>query len=93
LNLPKSGNQRIVWDSLAELFRDEGSLDETVARLPERKPSKVPCLLLEEAIQKVQLRLPVEHKRQRERAIEAVKGLINRRLLGFDSGYIWPMTS
>ena len=78
---PKSGNQRVVWDALGELFRKAGNAKPEGA--PESLPKGRPCITLEAAIDKTRTRLVCDPKRQTERTQAAITGLVNRGLLGY----------
>jgi phage/plasmid primase-like uncharacterized protein len=84
---PKSGNQRIIWDSLGELFRAAGDI--APAGAPAELPNGRPCLRLEDAISKTRCRLACDQKRQTERTQSAITGLINRGLIECREGWIW----
>lgn len=80
---PKGGNQRIVYDALAPLFRESTKFGK------EDAPATRPCLELEEAIERVKDRLAVEPKRRRERVQQAVTGMVASGVLGCSGGWIW----
>lgn len=80
---PKGGNQRIVYDALAPLFRDFGKFGKADA------PSTRPCLEIEDAIERVKDRLACEPKRRRERVQQAITGMVASRVLGCSEGWIW----
>lgn len=84
---PKSGNQRMIWDALGELFADVDISGQPEA--PDDLPFGRPGLRLDEAIEKTRTRLLCESKRQTERAHVAITGLINRGLLVHREGWIW----
>lgn len=84
---PKSGNQRVIWDALGELFRAAGSYAPEGA--PKELPPGRPCLRLEDAITGTRTRLVCDTKRQTERTQAAITGLINRGLLELREGWIW----
>lgn len=81
--LPTGGNQRIVLDALRPLFTQSRHFGRASA------PPMRPCLPLDEAIDATQGRLTVEAKRRRERAREAITGLVARGVLGLDEGWLW----
>lgn len=81
--LPRTGNQKIVLDALAPLFRESSAFGKAGA------PSHRPCLLLDDAITSVRDRLAVDPKRRTERAREAISGLVARGVLGLNEGWIW----
>lgn len=84
---PSGGNQKIVWDALGPLFREAGAVAPEGA--PDALPPGRPCLVFDDALEQIKGRLPVEPKRQKERAAEAIKGLTAKGLLVFLDGFIW----
>ena len=84
---PKSGNQRIVWDALGEIFRE--ARDARPEGAPITLPHGRPCIRLEDAIAKTRTRLVCEPKRQTERTQAAIRGLIERGLLCHEDGFLW----
>lgn len=88
---PKSGNQRIIWDALGDLFLAEGK--RTGGKRPEGAPEEVPfgrpCISLDAAIDGTRTRLVCDPKRQTERTSAAITGLINRGLLVLREGWLW----
>jgi hypothetical protein len=84
---PKSGNQRIVWDGLSEMFKAAG------LRVPEGAPAELPpnrpAVCLDDAVEKLRTRLPVEAKRQTERTRQAITGLVSRGLVTLREGFLW----
>jgi hypothetical protein len=84
---PKSGNQRAIWDGLAEVF------SKATTNRPEGAPDALPlgraCLTLEVAIEQTRTRLVCEPKRQTERTQTAIRGLVDRGLLQFEGGFLW----
>lgn len=80
---PKGGNQRIVYDALAPLFKESGVYGKADA------PPTRPCVELEEAIERVKDRLAVEPKRRRERVQQAITGMVASGVLGCSGGWIW----
>ena len=85
--LPSGGNQKIAWEALGPLFQAAGT--EAPEGAPDELPPGRPCLVFDDAVEKIKGRLPVEAKRQKERASEAIKGLTARGLLVFLDGFIW----
>lgn len=81
---PGGGNQRIAWDALGELLRESKSFGQGKA------PATRPCVRLADAIEAIAPRLPCDPRRQRERAQQAIAGLIGRPgcLEHFD-GWLW----
>lgn len=84
---PKSGNQRIVWDALSELFRKAEVIRPEGA--PDSLPQGKPCITLEAAIEKTRTKLVCDHKRKTERAQDAIRKLISRGLLCHEKGFLW----
>lgn len=84
---PKSGNQRIVWDALGEIFRKAGITRPEGA--PDTLPQERPCITLEAAIDTTRTKLVCDPKRQTERALAAIRGLIDRGLLCHEDGFLW----
>ena len=84
---PKSGNQRIVWDTLGEIFRKAGSVKPEGA--PDTLPQGRPCITLEAAIEQTRNRLVCDLKRQTERAQAAIRGLVDRGILCHEGGFLW----
>lgn len=82
-NLPRGGNQRIVWDGLGELLRDSKDFGQAGA------PPTRPCVRLDEAIHALRDRLPCEPDRQTERTRLAVTGLISKGLIQHREGWLW----
>ena len=83
LDMPAGGNQKIVLDALAPLFRN------AIARGKGGAPTLRPCLELQAAIDGSKGHLPVDFKRQRERAQQAIQGLVGRGVLGCNEGWLW----
>lgn len=84
---PAGGNQRIAWDRIGELLRQAG--DVRPAGAPAETPPGRPAVTLEAATDAVASRLVCESKRRRERATEAIRGLVGRGLLCHAEGWIW----
>ncbi|MBX3708271.1 MAG: AAA family ATPase [Gammaproteobacteria bacterium] len=80
---PNSGNQKIIWQALLNLFNDTTYFGQAGA------PKEKSCIRLEDAIEKTKDRLLCEQKRQRERARTAIQGLVNRGLLIHAGGWLW----
>lgn len=80
---PGGGNQRIAWDALGELLKASRHFGQGKA------PPSRPCLTLAEALDGIAPRLPIEPKRQRERAQQAITGLIGRGCVNFQEGWLW----
>lgn len=81
---PGGGNQRIAWDTLGKLLRESKNFGMGKA------PPTRPCVRLDDALDAIAPHLPCEAKRQRERAQQAIAGLIGRPgcLEHFD-GWLW----
>jgi hypothetical protein len=80
---PKSGNQKVIWDALGDLLRESQHFGKAGA------PTVMPCIELEEVIEKTRGRLVCEPKRQTERTRKAIQGLIDRGSLQHREGWIW----
>lgn len=81
--VPKGGNQRIAWDVIGELLRNSQHFGKGGAA-----PTR-PCIELDAAIEAIAPRLTCEAKRQRERARQAMTGLISSGLLEHREGWLW----
>lgn len=84
---PKSGNQRVIWDALGEIFRRAGNIK--LEGAPDTLPAGRPCITLESAIDKTRTLLVCDAKRQTERTQAAIRGLIGKGLLFHEGGFIW----
>ena len=84
---PKSGNQRIIWDALGDVFRAAGCYAPEGA--PKELPPGRPCILIDAAIDATRSRLVCDAKRQTERTQTAITGLINRGNLIHREGWLW----
>ena len=80
---PKSGNQKIIWETLQDAFKKSPKTGQ--ANAPEGRP----CLRLDDAIDKTRDRLLCETKRQTERTRSAISGLVERGLLVHGEGWLW----
>lgn len=80
---PGGGNQRIAWDVLGELLKASHHFGEGKA------PPVRPCVRLADALDKIAPHLPTDPKRQRERAQQAITGLIGRGCLEHFEGWLW----
>ncbi len=80
---PKSGNQKIIWEALQDVFKNSPTFGQAGA------PAGRPCLRLEDAIDKTRGRLVCEAKRQTERTQSAITGLVSRGLLEHREGWLW----
>lgn len=83
VRLPRGGNQKIVLDALAPLFRESSRFGRGGA------PAHRPCITLDEAIAGCRDRLPVESKRRVERARQAITGLVALGALGLNEEWLW----
>lgn len=81
--VPTSGNQAIVWRELGPLFCASQSLGQGGA------PPSRPCIRFEDAVEAIRGKLPVESRRQGERAKQAIAGLVGRGVLGFGEDWLW----
>jgi putative DNA primase/helicase len=80
---PKSGNLKIIWDALSNLFFDTTHFGQGGA------PAGTPCIRLDEAIEKTRTRLVCPEKRRTERTQAAVTALITKGLLRHQDGWLW----
>jgi hypothetical protein len=80
---PKSGNQQLIWKALQEVFKKSPVTGKAGA------PIGRPCITLEDAIEQTRLSLLCEPKRQTERTIAAIQGLVGRGLLAHKEGWLW----
>jgi len=80
---PKSGNQKIIWEALQDVFKYSTTfgMDDC--------PEGMPCVRLNDAISKTKDRLKCEQKRQRERTVTAIKGLVAGGLLAGKGEWLW----
>lgn len=81
---PQGRNQKIIFDALAPLFR-KPSAHRGMAGAPAIRP----CLDLEEAIVATCGNLTCLVDRRKERAREAITGLVASGILGCNEGWIW----
>jgi len=84
---PKSGNQKVVWDSLGELLRKAGDIRPKDA--PASLPQGRPAITVDAAIEGIRDRLACDAKRKTERTQQALTGLQAKRLVTIDEGYVW----
>lgn len=84
---PVGGNQKAAWDCIGELLRAAGDIRPEGA--PAELPPGRPVVTLEAAVEAVGPRLVCDHKRRRERATDAIRGLCSRRLLHHVNGWLW----
>ena len=81
---PGGGNMRIAWDVLGELLRESKQFGQGGA------PITRPCVRFADALDAIAPRLACDSKRQRERAQQAVNGLVSRRAcVCFNEGWLW----
>lgn len=83
VSVPSGGNQKIVWEGLGELFMTSPHWGKAGA------PPTRPCVELEAAVEMLKGRLATDPKRRVERTREAITGLINKRLLNLQEGWLW----
>ncbi len=83
--LPKGGNQKIVLDALRPLFTDASIARHGRAGAPPTRP----CIEMDVAIDRIASRLTVEPKRRKERARQAITGLVATQVLAINEGWIW----
>jgi hypothetical protein len=80
---PAGSNQQIALDVIRTLLRDSTDCGKAGA------PALRPCVDWSAAVEAVAGRLPVDGKRQRERAIEAIKGLVAKKIIEFAGDWLW----
>jgi len=81
--LPKGGNQKIVLDALGDLLRKSSAFGRAGA------PAPRPCVELEAAIESVAPRLTCEPVRRKERARQAITGLVASGVLCCRESWLW----
>lgn len=81
--LPGGGNQRLAYDAISAALKDARTFGQASA------PPGRPCIELEAAIAAAAARLPCDSKRRRERAQQAVTGLVSRGNLQHQEGWVW----
>lgn len=81
--LPGGGNQRIAYDAIASALKDTRTFGKASA------PPTRPCIEFDAAITAAAAALPCEPKRRRERAQQAVIGLVSRGNLKHQEGWLW----
>jgi KaiC/GvpD/RAD55 family RecA-like ATPase len=86
-SLPKTGNQRVVWDALGELLRQAGDARPNDA--PPSLPQGRPAITMDAAIAGIRDRLACDAKRKTERTQQALTGLQAKQLVTIDGGYVW----
>lgn len=80
---PGGGNQRLAWDALGHMLK--GARHFGMGKAPPTRP----CVGLNDALDAIAPSLPTEPKRQRERAQQAIAGLIGRGCLAHFDGWLW----
>ena len=80
---PGGGNMRLAFDAISDALKASPHYGKGSA------PPIRPCIELEAAMDAVGPRLPVEPKRQRERACAAITSLAGRGCIEFREGWIW----
>lgn len=81
--LPGGGNQRLAYDAIAAALKDVRAYGKASA------PPGRPCIELEAAVTAAAAALPCDQKRRRERAQQAVTGLVSRGNLKHQEGWLW----
>ena len=81
--VPKGGNQRIIYNGLGDLLRKSHHFGKNGA------PPTRPCVELEEAVEALATKLVCEPVRRKERARQAMVGLINGGAIACSDGWIW----
>ncbi|MGV1046354.1 AAA family ATPase [Limnohabitans sp.] len=82
VKLPQGGNQRLVLDALRPMFKD-GATGKPGA------PPLRPCIALEDAVNAGAGKLTCPTDRRATRTREAITGLVSRRVLGLNDGWLW----
>ena len=83
VKIPTSGNQKSVYDVVCELIQKGKHFGKGGA------PLKRPCVRMENLIAACRGRLAVEDRRLKERANDAITGLINKGCLVLREGWLW----
>lgn len=81
--LPGGGNQKIALDALAQLLDESGELNKDGA------PPNCPCVRVSAAIEYVAQRLICNPKHRRDRAADAVNGLVARGIYRMENDWLW----
>lgn len=81
--VPGGGNMRVAYDAISTALKASHSFGKASA------PPTRPCITLEQALDAIGPRLPVEPKRQRERAQSAITGLTGKGVIAFEGGWLW----
>ena len=84
VKLPSGGNQRIVWDVLPDVLKHANR-----EGIPECVPAGKDAAPVETVIDGMRGRLTCEESRQKERAQQAITGLVARGLLTVREGWLW----
>ena len=80
---PKSGNQKIIWDALGNLFKESKFFGKGGA------PAIKACVEYDIALESTMIRLPCEKSRQKERAKVAITALVSNGFLSSQDGWLW----
>lgn len=83
VKLPQGGHQKIAMDTLAIPLRESKTFNVDGA------PPGHPCIRLDEALLLVAESLPCESKRRKERAQQALKGLVANNIYGIKADWLW----
>ena len=81
--LPKGGHQKVVLDAMGELLRKSATFGRASA------PPTRPCLETEWAVEAIAPRLTCEPLRRKERARQALTGLVASGVLTCREGWLW----
>lgn len=81
--LPSGGNQKIAFDAVTEALRD--SFEPGTGGAPEDRA----CIRLDQAVALVAERMLCDQKHKKQRAIEALNGLVVKKILGSKSDWLW----
>jgi hypothetical protein len=84
VKLPSGGNQRIVWDVLPDVMKNASR-----EGMPPCVPAGKDAAPVETVIDGMRGRLTCDESRQKERAQQAITGLVARGLLTVREGWIW----
>ena len=80
---PSGNNQRIVLEELGKLLRESKAFGRAGA------PPSRPCIELDDVLDKIAPRMPMEPKRRRERVQQAINGLHGSGILQANEGWLW----
>lgn len=80
-------NQAVALEVIKDMLRTAATqpLEGVSANVPRDKP----VVRFDDAAEKVQGKLVVEQRRRKERATQAIEGLVNGHLLNFEDGFLW----